>query len=283
VVSVCIPTYQGAEFLAACIASVLNQSFREFELIIVDDCSTDDTVQVAQRFDDSRIRLYRSSTNGGAEANWNTCLGYARGKYIKFLPQDDLLSPDCLSSQVMVLEADVAQELALVFCSRTVIDAGGKAYMTRGLPKRFGGRIPSQELIRRTVRAGTNVIGEPGAVLFRRVASSRVGRFDGSLGYVIDLDFWARLLSHGDAWYLPAPLASFRVSRASWSVSIGRGQIADVISFLGRLKNDERYLVKDYEFLLGSTRARLNTFLRELFYKIVLERDRNASVRNLRT
>src|SRR6185436_1837830 len=89
VVSVGVPTYRGAAFVGQAIESVLNQTFRDFELIIVDDASLDETASIIGRYHDPRIRFFRNPHNLGPEGNWNRCLDEATGRYFKLLPQDD--------------------------------------------------------------------------------------------------------------------------------------------------------------------------------------------------
>ena len=96
-VSVAIPVYNGESHLAETIDSVLAQSWDDFELIICDDRSTDGSLDVAASRADGRIRILRNDRNLGFGGNWNRCLAATQGSYIKILPQDDLLHPDCLS------------------------------------------------------------------------------------------------------------------------------------------------------------------------------------------
>jgi len=271
-VSICVPSYRGGAHIAATIESVLAQSFSDFELVIVDDASPDDTAEVVARYADPRVRLLRNPRNLGAEGNWNRCLQLARGRYFKLLPQDDLLAPDCLARQVAALEAPRAEKLALVFCARAIIDAGGRTLMTRGYPA-AGGVLSGRSVIRRCLRRGTNLIGEPGAVLLPLALARRVGPFDASIGYVIDLDYWFRLLLHGDAFYLPDSLASFRVSAGSWSVAIGRKQSAQVRSFIARVAADPAYGASRADAAAGRVMAWVNSVLRVIVYRLVrLER-----------
>lgn len=260
-VSVCIPTYQGAAYLGQAIESVLVQTLQDFELVIVDNHSTDDTEALVARYTDPRIRFYRNERNLGAEANWNRCLAEARGTYIKLLPHDDLLAPDCLQQQAAVLEQDRDARLALVFCARTVIDGAGRPLMQRGYRGGAEGPVAGAALRRQCLRRGTNLIGEPGAVLFRRELSRRIGNFDGAIGYVIDLDYWFRLLSHGDAWYCAAPLASFRITPGSWSGQVGLRQAAAFRSFLHKAG------ATGFDRLAGSLMAEINNVLRLLYYR----------------
>lgn len=259
-VSVCIPTYQGAAFLGAAIDSVLQQGLQDFELIVIDDCSTDGTEELVRRYTDTRIRYLHNTANLGPEGNWNRCLEEARGRYIKILPQDDVLAPDCLLRQAEILAQDSSERLALVFSARAVIDSKGRTLLRRGYGS-ASGIVPAATLRRRCLRRGTNLVGEPGAVMFRRSLSQGIGAFCGDIGYVIDLDYWFRLLDHGDAYYFAEPLASFRVSSGSWSVAIGKRQGAEFRRFLH--KNGAR----GGDLLAGSCMAWLNNWLRLMFYR----------------
>ena len=264
-VSVLIPAYNGARYIRSAVDSVLTQTGVDLELIIVDDNSKDGTAEIAEAYQDRRIRVVRNPSNLGPEGNWNRALELATGTYVKLLPQDDLLQPQSLSKQVAVLEADTDQALALVFGAREIIDPAGRALVRRGC-KRVSGRIPATTLVRNCVRSGTNVIGEPGAVLFRRTLAEKVGYFDGQQGYVIDLDYWIRLLAHGDAWYIAAPVASFRVSSGSWSVAIGWRQSRQYTDFIARMNAVGLISGSRADFAVGKAAALMNNVLRLVFY-----------------
>jgi glycosyltransferase involved in cell wall biosynthesis len=270
-VSVCIPTYRGAAHIGAAIESVLGQTFSDLELLIIDDNSPDETALVVGQYADSRIRFVRNSRNVGAERNWNRCLKLARGRYFKLLPQDDLLAPECLARQVAVLEADQSERLALVFCARMIIDGNARAIMARGYPSHDAGPISGPCVIRTCIRRGTNLVGEPAAVLFRTSLARRVGNFDATIGYIVDLDYWFRLLLQGDAHYLPETLASFRVSRGSWSVAIGWQQSTQFRNFIAKVAANTAFRVNAMDVAIGSLMARLNSMLRLLVYRWVLD------------
>jgi glycosyltransferase involved in cell wall biosynthesis len=268
-VSVCMPTYRGAAYVAAAVDSVLAQTFENFELIVIDDCSPDETAEVVGRYRDPRLRFARNERNLGAQDNWNRCLRMARGRYFKLLPQDDLLAPECLARQVAVLEADAREELALVFCARTIIDERTRVLLRRGR-RGDGGHIAARRLMRSCIRRGTNLIGEPGAVLVRTALLRQVGGFNGRLPYVIDLDCWFRLLLHGDAYFLPETLASFRVSRGSWSVALARRQGAEFREFIARVASRPELRIGSSELRIGKLMASLNATLRAIVYRALL-------------
>lgn len=269
-VSVCIPTYRGAAHIAETIESALAQTFTDFELLIVDDASPDETGQVVARYRDARLRYVRSERNAGVEENWNRCLRFARGRYFKLLPHDDLIAPDCLAREVAVLEADHDERLALVFCARRIIDSRSRAVMTRRYPRSSSGVIPARAVVRNCICSGTNLLGEPGGVLFRMALAKRVGAFDASLRIVTDLDYWFRLLLHGDAYYLPERLASFRISQGAWSVAIGAEQAAELRAFIAKAGANPAYGLSALDMARGRLLARLNTLAKLFFYRLLL-------------
>ena len=271
-VSVCIPTYCGATYLGAAIDSVLSQDFTDFELIIIDDNSPDQTSDVVLSYQDSRIRYIKNSMNLGPEGNWNKCLIEAKGKYFKLLPHDDVLAHDCLSRQVHILDNDPNEVTALVFCARNIIDQKGSVITTRRYLGAKTGVIASQTLIKKSIRLGTNLLGEPGALLFRKSLAETIGGFDGSFSYIIDLDYWFRLLLKGNAYYINQPLASFRVALGSWSIDIGTNQSRDFCQFMNRCLQNPAYSLGIFDTLLGRLMAKINNYLRLLFYKFYITR-----------
>ncbi len=270
IVSVCIPTYRGAEVLGATLESVLQQTFQDFELLVIDDQSPDDTAAVVASYADPRIRYHRNPVNLGPEGNWNRCLELAQGRYFKLLPHDDLLMPDCLESQVAALDGDVDQQIALVFGFRRIIGPTGRVIATRGRLLARPGCLDGPALVRRCVRSGGNLIGEPGNGLFRRALAEQVGRYDASHPYVVDLDWWFRLLRHGSAWYTARHASSFRISKGSWSVELGRRQHFDFAGLIARVASEPAYRLRWVDAQCGLLMARLNTRIRALFYRLFL-------------
>jgi len=210
-VSICIPTYNHARFLAETLASVLVQKNVDFEVIIIDDCSTDATASIAHEFArrDSRITVHVNEQNLGMVPNWNRCLELARGTYIKYLFGDDLFSsPETLRLMVEALERTPGT--VLVSSARTIIDEHSHPVDT---VSHFPGDFTSdgRDVIRRCVRRMTrhhNLIGEPSAVLFRKIAAVR--GFDPRYRQLVDLEMWFHLLEQGTFAYLGTPLCSFR-------------------------------------------------------------------------
>ncbi len=271
-VSVCIPTFRGEATIAQAIESVLAQTMVDFELVVVDDGSPDGTRDIIARYSDTRIRFYCNASNLGPQGNWNRCLELATGTYFKLLPHDDTLAVDCLQRQVDVFNADTDQAIALTFCARTVLGPDGQPLGRRRFARQSTGHVGADELKLACVRAGTNVLGEPGALMFRRSLAMRVGLFDATNPYVIDLDYWFRLLSHGDGYYIDENLASFRVSRTSWSNAIGQRQSTEFSEFIGRMQKQGLVKLSALDIVRSRFAAIVNKWLRLVFYSIFLRK-----------
>lgn len=249
-ISVCIPAYNNEAFIAATLESVLRQTHRDFEIIITDDNSTDNTVSAIRRFSDPRIRLVQNETNLGLGGNWNRALSCATGQYIKLLCADDLVYPDCLRRQVEALEAPSHSGAVLTACNTDLINANGQVIYRRRLRCRPG-LVNGRQLIRRCVRWGTNLVGEPAAGLFRREVLNRAGLFDPGNPYLIDLAFWAGLLRHGDAFIDESRLAAFRISAGAMSTKLGRRQAALFRRFIGDMRADPFHRASSADAVLG--------------------------------
>lgn len=270
-VSICIPTYCGGKTIGPAIESVLAQSLTDFELIVIDDGSTDNTRAVVESFADPRVKYFLNPKNLGPEGNWNRCLELASGKYFKLLPHDDLLHWQCLERQSAVLDADTQETITLVFCARDVIGPSGKKLTKRAYPNGRTGSIDGNSVMRSCVRRGTNLLGEPGAVLLRKSLANKIGLFDATNPYVIDLDYWFRLLAHGNAYFFEDSLASFRVSPQSWSVTIGGAQDRDFINFSKRMYSSPKTSVTATDMAVMQITSRVNKWLRLVFYSIFLK------------
>ena len=115
-VSILIPVYNRKNYIAECVQSALDQTFTDFEVVVVDNASDDGTWDICQRIanKDQRIKIFRNDSNIGPVRNWQRCAQEARGVFSKFLFSDDTLEPDCLNEMVPKLENS---EVALVYCA----------------------------------------------------------------------------------------------------------------------------------------------------------------------
>ncbi len=207
-VSVCIPTYNYAKYLPGAIESVLKQNYDNYELIIIDNCSTDNSANVINEYakKDQRIVFKNNDHNLGMVNNWNLCLKYAKGEYIKFLFGDDLFASNtALERMVSVLKDD---DVALVATSRTLIDE--KSNYIKIMSEYTGERkYQGLDVISNCLIETSNRIGEPSVAMFRKKDSKR--GFDGRYRQLVDLEMWFHILEQGNFYYIDEPLCSFRV------------------------------------------------------------------------
>jgi glycosyltransferase involved in cell wall biosynthesis len=206
-----MPVYQGREYLAAAIESVLAQTFERLELLVVDDGSTDGSSAIARSYAgrDPRVR-YRRQENAGQGAARNTGIGVARGEAVGFLDQDDLWLPDKLARQLPLLD-----DTTVVYSDTYILRDGGRSREERLSDHLDGWPVPAtlESLI-----AG-NSIPVLTAVLPRRLLLAH-GCFtiDAALKGVDDYDLWLRLAAAGVTFsYVPEPLAVYRVHGAAMS------------------------------------------------------------------
>ena len=242
-VSVAIPAYNQGRFIKAAIDSVLKQTYENWELIICDNASTDNTELICRKYIDKRIKYHRWSENIGSTANFNKCVELARGEYVKILCSDDTIHPKCLEKSVEALKdaALVSTRRAITDDKLTQFDSWG--YANTDL------LIDGQKAIDYCVRA-TNQIGEPGCVTFR---AKYAGFFDEKWGALADLDFWLQVLKHGKYAYLNEHLFNFR-----------RHEATDTLKQL----SDPDYRKKEEHIMVGmrkkySTKIKTTYFLRD--------------------
>jgi hypothetical protein len=207
--------------------------------------------------------------NIGFLNNWNKCLKISRGKYIKILPHDDYLSLNCLHFQVNVMERDLLEDISLCFSSRYIVNQNEKIIFNKKYPFSNGGIISSEKLKKMSFFFGTNLIGEPAGVLFRKKTAKKVGKFSARFPYVIDLDYWFRLLNFGNAFYINKPLAFFRISSYSNSVTLFNKQQNDFEKFASLVIEDLNLPYAKIYYFFSKMSSFFNKYIRFLFYKFL--------------
>jgi glycosyltransferase involved in cell wall biosynthesis len=208
-VSVLLPVYNGEEFVARTITSILNQSFRDFEFIIINDGSTDNTSNILDQLHDSRLRITHK-TNEGLGRTLNLGLQMARGKYIARIDADDMADPKRLEKQLAFLEAH--PEIAAVGSATKVIYPDGTAQIRLRPLEPHNIR---QHIIKLCPLAHPSV-------LMRKDAALTVGGYDtaqdASLGRSAGEDYhlWVRMLASGfELANLPEPLITLNKAGTS--------------------------------------------------------------------
>lgn len=237
-VSVCIPAYNSEAYIMDTVRSVLAQTFADFELVVVDDCSADGTAALVEAVTDPRVRLVRNPVNLGMAGNWNKCLGEARAPFVKLLCADDLLYPESLELEVKAL-AD-HPDISLVSSDTALVDRNGERV---GSFRRWpvNGRMNGRKLARISILLN-NFFGAPCNNLFRRQAALDAGGFDPEFSYILDFDLWLRLACAGDVYIIHKILNGFRLREDSNTGEVmGSGARGDVYAAEhGRLVDKHR-------------------------------------------
>lgn len=199
-VSVVMSVYNGERHLRETVESVLNQTFTDFEFIMIDDGSTDGTRAILESYDDSRIVLLHNEENIGLTRSLNRGLAKAQGEYIARQDADDVSFARRLAAQVQFLDSNPRVGLVGTSCCR--IDSQGEVL---GIRKgSYGGRSLRQVLHRRSVFTH-------GSVMFRQTCLEVVGPYRPCFRYAQDFDLWLRISEHFDLGYVEETLYMRRV------------------------------------------------------------------------
>jgi glycosyltransferase involved in cell wall biosynthesis len=294
-VSICIPAYNQELFIKETLRSCLAQTYRPLEIIVLDDQSTDKTFELAfdlaqkvkmshlingtnnsdqgdsnhtgdtnqKRTSSSalslvEIRVERNSTRKGVGGNWNTVTGMATGEFVKVLCGDDLIDDTCIAEQVNLMNKN--PELSLVSCQRRMINAHNQTLITPQVncydkPTEIDTGLPA------SWRSGTNLIGEPLCVLFRKTDYNNTKGFDGSLPYMIDMSLWIQLWQKGKIQRSPLVLASFRIHATSLTSQLKIRHFFEYIEFMKK----SPIPVSAWTLLIGASMSFLKCIARNLF------------------
>lgn len=275
-VSVCIPTYNGAAFIAEALSSVLAQSFTDFELLVVDDGSNDGTLELLRSFTDKRLQIHQNQQRLGIPGNWNRCVALAQGEYLTIFHQDDVMLPENLARKMQMLThaADVgfvhsaielARDGAAPTNPREWVENAQEDFVVEG--RRYFRKLLFDE----------NCICAP-TVVTRRQTLLALGGFDEDLGYACDYEMWMKLCVENRVGFLAQPLVRYRwhEKNASHLFRFGRGEEENALARLRALdfyrakqpQSEECEIVTDAALALQKARARIEELER---YKTWLE------------
>jgi glycosyltransferase involved in cell wall biosynthesis len=221
-VSVCIPVYNGGVYIAEAIESVLAQTYKGFQLIICDNCSTDNTEHIVRSFRDSRVTYVRNSENLGLVGNANRCLELADGEYVCIFHHDDVMLPGNLERKIRILDEN--PEVGFVHSNLFLINSKGetvasdiwnedsrKDYIDKGIDVFY--RFVS------SIHYGSSIF--IGAVLARKKCYEHLGGFNPKFPHCNDSEMWMRMLLFYGVACIGIPLVKYRVHPSSGSSSWG--------------------------------------------------------------
>jgi glycosyltransferase involved in cell wall biosynthesis len=214
-ISVIIPAYNSEKTIKTTIESVLNQTFADFELIIINDGSQDSTLDIISQFQDSRIKVF-SFNNSGGNVSRNRGLNHAVGEFVSFLDADDIWTADKLEIQLKALWEN--SQAAVAYSWTDYINENGE-FVVSGTHINVNGDVYENLLLTNFLENGSNP-------LIRREALSELGGFDKSLSAAQDWDMWLRLACKFDFVCIPTVQILYRISANSVSSNLVRQEKA---------------------------------------------------------
>lgn len=225
-ISIVLPVYNGERFLQDAINSVINQTYKEWELIIVNDCSTDKSLEIAQCFSskDPRIRVISNEVNKKLPGSLNVGFSFAKGEYLTWTSDDNMYKPDALEKMITYLENNPNK--ALVRANYRIIDSENNDVEAVVLPE--------------PTRAGflkKNIMGA--CFLYKREVHEKLKGYDESLFLVEDYDFWVRALRYFEFGYITEELYIYRVHGGSLTSTRLKSIIKGTVGLLDREYNLE--------------------------------------------
>ena len=271
-ISVCIPTYNGAKYIAQTIESILNQTFTDFEIIVSDDGSSDKTLEIVGLFNDPRIVRIDRLSKVGAEANWNNAVANASASLVKLVCQDDLLYSQCLEVEVETMSKSENQDVSFCFHLRDFVTPNSRKLSARRVGYSNLQKYSKTEILTKVVRSGGNPIGEPMAVTMRKLSLNSAGKFRGD--YVIDLDMWSKLSDQGSALFIEQHLSAFRISKTSWTSSLKKSQLSSVRALSKKLQVDSDGAITKFDLLRGQIVGLVRAPVRQVASSLILLVDR---------
>lgn len=266
-VSVCIPAYNNAGYIKETIDSILNQTYQNIELIVVDDNSKDNTYEVISSIPDKRVKAYRNEKNLGMSGNWNRCLELVSGEFVKLICADDLIEKDAIEKETRALIENPTAVLAE--SDSKLVDMQGKQH---GTYKRYhkSGLVNGKKVARSGLRS-QNYFGAPLANMIRKSALDKVGGFDTDFVYILDYDFYMRIASLGDIFVIHEPLNGFRIRNDSNTGQVmGGGKEKAYIAEHRMLleKHKEELGLSGFAVWQSMMARRLRSFLISIYLKI---------------
>lgn len=215
-VSVCINAYNSADVIGETLESVLNQTYKNLQIIIVDDCSTDNTAEIVKSYDDDRIELYTLPKNFNISNANNECLHRAKGEYIAHIDSDDIWAEDKIEKQIKFLEEN--PQYGACFTHATLIDKAGRIFASGELPESFLTLFDRENMTQagfvRRFYDHSNFLCHS-SVVMRMSVYEKLGDHDLTLNKLHDYDYWIRMNFICPLYIYPEKLVFYRIWHAN--------------------------------------------------------------------
>jgi len=254
-VTIAIPTYNRSKFLAEAIRSVLEQTHIDFELLVVDNASTDRTKEVVKSFNDPRINYHRNKKNIGMMRNWNKCIELSKGKYLMILGDDDILYPNFIDVSLKVHEDNPKIGFSFTHCNK--VNQEGKHITRWGYKFTPSGYLDRHKYIDYTIKYRA-CLTNSSTVLINKKVFSKVGVFEAPYGSnTFDFNMWIKIGLKYPIYFIDEVLSDYRVHKRQVSELHWRkmttGKIGTQLELIGAIG----YLLKEKEYQNGKQRSLL--------------------------
>lgn len=241
-VSVCINAYNSADVIGETIESVLNQTYKNLQIIIVDDCSTDNTAEIVKSYDDDRIELYTLPKNFNISNANNECLHRAKGEYIAHIDSDDIWVEDKIEKQIKFLEEN--PYYGACFTYATLMDKAGRIFASGELPESFLTLFDRENMTQagfvRKFYDSSNFLCHSSMVM-RKSIYEKLGDHDLTLNKLHDYDYWVRMNFICPLYIYPEKLVLYRIWHANNSTLANKdvlGHNEEYVRIAYKLVND---------------------------------------------
>ncbi len=272
-VSVVVPVFNGLPHLEALMRSLLQQTYPNLEIIVSEGGGTDSSLDFLMGIGDPRITIIEQPRGTSAAGNWTAVSAAATGDFTKLICQDDLVYPDAIEKQVSDLTRH--PDAVMAIAQRDIIDARGSAiFRGRGLSGLRDDYVAGTTAIRECFRQGTNVIGEPLAVLFRTDALQRALPWQDDNPLMLDLSMYAKVAPTGEVAVRHESIGAFRVSNASWSTRLARQQLEQTKRWQLEYQQANEASLTRGDRVRGTLGRHVQTNLRRVAYSVLSARGR---------
>ena len=243
-VSIIIPVFNSAETIHRSLNSVLKQTYKNFEIIIIDDCSTDSTINIIQTYDDKRINILKHSENKGASYARNTGIKNSKGEYLAFLDSDDEWLPNKLAEQMQLFNTN--KHIAIVTCNCTFKDQNNKvAYHSYDNAPPVSGAQAWKTLLQ------YSFIATPSVILNKAYTDNFY--FNTALTVAEDQDMWIRSALSGEVAYIQDALVNVYIQPNSLMATNTDKEVSDLIPMIEKhvTNNTDKLTKKEIKNILG--------------------------------
>lgn len=280
-VSICIPTYNRPNYLKQALEACLNQTYKNLEICITDNSDKDIARNIVKKFKRLKINYEKNKKNIGSFNNLQKCAKKAKGKYIKFLLDDDLIEPECIEEMVEVMEKH--KNVGLVMSPLKIIDSHGKIanptfYFFRKMKLLYrykeGSGLVDKKTIMKDFLTRIYPCCVPTGIMIRKELFDKIGGFDEKFNYIADVDLCMAYAKHSDFYYIDKVLSYWRFGQTSETVNIlhRKGIELDIFYRLSKKYSKNKNLSKAEAFF-ASKRTVINAIagIKSGNFKLVLK------------